>query len=107
VTVSWFLLLSFGIAAVTIEQFIHLCSTDFVSKNARPPLITQDGNSFTGIRLKDNPSPARGLAGSKSLQGEVDKSGIKKLDIIGGGGEVMPSKWQISENGNKINVDAP
>ena len=34
----WCLLLSIGIAAVTIEQFIHLCRPDFVSKKARPPL---------------------------------------------------------------------
>jgi hypothetical protein len=69
--------------------------------------ITQDGNSFAGIRLKDNPSPARGLAGSRCAQGEVDKSGFKKIEIVGGGGEIMPSKWQISEDGNKITLDAP
>ena len=38
VTVSWLLLLSIGIAAVTIEQFIHLSSPVFVSKKAEPPL---------------------------------------------------------------------
>jgi hypothetical protein len=68
--------------------------------------ITQQGSSFTGIRLKDNPPAGHLSAGSKCMQGEVDKSGIKKLDVIGGD-EVLPSKWQISEDGNKINVDAP
>jgi hypothetical protein len=41
VTASWLLLLSIGIAAVTIEQFIHLCRPDFVSKKAQPPLSPQ------------------------------------------------------------------
>jgi len=40
VIVSWLLLPSIGIAAVTIEQFIHLCRPNFVSEKARPPLKT-------------------------------------------------------------------
>jgi len=32
------LLLKIGIAADTIEQFIHLSSTDFVSEKTEPPL---------------------------------------------------------------------
>jgi hypothetical protein len=32
------LLLKTGIAAVTIEQFIHLSRSDFVSEKTRPPL---------------------------------------------------------------------
>jgi hypothetical protein len=69
--------------------------------------ITQEGSSFTGIRLKDNPPPALGSAGSKCVQGELDKSGFKKIEIIGGRGGIYPSKGQISEDGNKINIDAP
>ncbi|MGI8896400.1 MAG: EVE domain-containing protein, partial [Casimicrobiaceae bacterium] len=49
-TVSWLLLLSVGIIAVTIEQFIHLSRPDFLSKKARPSL--PDGEplqSFTAI----------------------------------------------------------
>lgn len=69
--------------------------------------ITQVGASFTGIRLKDNPPPALGKAGSTCVQGEVDKSGIKKLEVIAGGGDVLATKWQISADGNRINVDAP
>ena len=67
--------------------------------------ITQEGTSFTGIRLNDNPPPSMGKAGSKCLQGEVDKNGIKKFEIIGGSGERVQSTWQIGENGNKINID--
>ena len=69
--------------------------------------ITQEGSSFTGIRMKDNPPPSLGRAGSKCVQGELDKSGFKKLEIIGGGGVIVPSKGQISEDGNKISFDAP
>jgi hypothetical protein len=68
--------------------------------------IAQDGRSFTGIRLKDNPPPALGLAGSRCVQGEVDKSGVKKLELIAGGGDILQTKWQISADGNTINVDA-
>jgi len=57
--------------------------------------------------LKDNPPPVPGAAGSKCVQGELDKSGFKKIEIIGGTGGIYPSKWQISEDGNKINIDAP
>jgi hypothetical protein len=69
--------------------------------------ITQEGKSFTGVRLKDNPYPALGSAGSKCAQGEVDKSGIKKLELIAGGGDLLSTKLQISEDGNRISIDAP
>jgi hypothetical protein len=69
--------------------------------------ITQEGKSFTGIRLKDNPFPARGSAGSRCAQGEVDTTGIKKFELIGGNGEVLSAKVQISEDGNRISIDAP
>jgi hypothetical protein len=67
--------------------------------------ITQEGSSFTGIRLKDNPPPSMGKAGSKCMQGEVDKNGIKKLEMIAGG-EILPSLTKLSEDGNKIDIDA-
>lgn len=69
--------------------------------------ITQEGASFTGIRLRDNPYPAVGSAGSQVAEGEVDKSGIKKLWLRSGNGQIWPSKWQISEDGNRINTDVP
>ena len=37
VTVSWLLLLSIGVIAVTIEQFVHLCRPDFVPQKAQQP----------------------------------------------------------------------
>jgi hypothetical protein len=42
VAVSWCLLLSVGIIAVSNEQFIYLSRPDFVSKKARPPLLLDD-----------------------------------------------------------------
>jgi hypothetical protein len=69
--------------------------------------ITQNGSSFTGIRLKDNPPPSSGRAGTKSVQGELDKNGFKRFEIISSAGGIIPSKGQISEDGNKISIDAP
>ena len=46
VTVSWCLLRSIGIAAVTIEQFIHLSKPDSVSKKTGPPLSSIALNVF-------------------------------------------------------------
>jgi hypothetical protein len=67
--------------------------------------ITLEGNSFTGIRLKDNPATSPGKAGSPCMKGEVDKNGIKKIEIITSGGARLPSVCKISEDGNKINID--
>jgi len=67
--------------------------------------ITQESNSFTGIRLKDNPPPSPGKAGSTCMQGEVDKNGIKKIELITSAGARLPSVCKISEDGNKINID--
>jgi len=69
--------------------------------------ITQEGSSFTAIRLKDNPPPVPGKAGSKCIQGELDKSGFKKIEIIGGSYGIYPSEGQITEDGNKISIDSP
>ena len=69
--------------------------------------ITQEGSSFTGVRLKDSPPPALAKAGSKCMQGEVDKNGVKKLDFIFTAWDIWPSNCKISEDGNKINIDAP
>ena len=69
--------------------------------------ITQEGNLFTGIRLKDSPPPAFAKAGSKCMQGEIDKSGVKKLDFIFAPWDIWPSNCKISEDGNKITIDSP
>jgi hypothetical protein len=70
--------------------------------------ITQVGSSFTGIRMNNNPPPAKGRAGSKCMQGELDKNGFKKLEMIAGNMRMYPpSSYQISEDGNTINIDVP
>jgi hypothetical protein len=69
--------------------------------------ITQEGISFTAIRLKDSPPPTTGKAGAKCMQGEVDKNGVKKVEVISGGGWILPSNCKISEDRNKINIDVP
>jgi hypothetical protein len=63
--------------------------------------ITQTGSSFVAIRMIDDPW---NLKGSQSLQGEVDKSGIKKVTILTAHGPVE-AKGQISNDGNKIVID--
>ena len=69
--------------------------------------ITQEGSSFTGVRLKDSPQPAFAKAGSKCMQGEVYKSGVKRLDFIFAPWDIWPSNCKISEDGNKITIDSP
>ena len=44
------------------------------------------------------------LKGSQSLQGELDKSGIKKVTILTAYGP-LEAKAQISNDGNKIVID--
>ena len=66
--------------------------------------IRESDGSFHAVRMKDNPQPGR-RAGSFLMVGELDKNGITKLDVVAS--EKIPSTWKISENGNKINVDAP
>ena len=63
--------------------------------------ITQTGSSFVAIRMIDDPFNQKG---SQSLQGEVDKSGIKKATILTAHGPVE-AKGQISNDGNKIVID--
>ncbi len=67
--------------------------------------ITQTGNTFTGIRVKDNPYPALGRAGSRSLRGELDKHGFTDVWAISGTGDSAPTKGQISADGKKVVID--
>lgn len=67
--------------------------------------ITQTGSTFGAIRLKHNPSPSVGRAATPSLQGELDKNGFKRVEIVGGAGEILPCKGQISEDGKRIVID--
>ena len=68
--------------------------------------ITQTGNTFNAIRLKDNPPPSPGRAGSPSLRGELGTNGFKAVWMISGGGEPRPCKGQISEDGKRIVIDS-
>jgi hypothetical protein len=63
--------------------------------------ITLEGSLFVGIRMKSDTwhSP-----GSVAIRGELDKDGIKKVQIMSGWGP-LDAKGQISEDGNKIIID--
>jgi hypothetical protein len=63
--------------------------------------ITQEGGSFVGVRMKDD---RYNMRGTRSLQGELDKSGIKKVTALPRLGPVE-AKGKISDNGNKIVID--
>jgi preprotein translocase subunit YajC len=64
--------------------------------------ITQTGSSFVAIRMIADPHHP--VIGSKSLEGELDESGIKKVTIFKTIGP-EEAKGQISEDGNKIIID--
>jgi hypothetical protein len=75
----------------------------FAGKYPQITKITQTGSSFVAIRMIDDPC---NLKGSQSLQGEIDKSGIKKVTITGASGMVViKTKGQIRDDGNKITID--
>ena len=67
--------------------------------------ITQTGNAVTAIRLKDSPPPGVGRAGGPSLQGELETTGFKRVELVGGTGVLSPSKGNISEDGKKIIIN--
>lgn len=67
--------------------------------------ITQTGSSFSAIRLRDNPPPSVARSGSTSLQGELDRNGFKRVEIVTGQGSKSPSKGLISTDGRKIDID--
>lgn len=66
--------------------------------------IRESDGSFHAVRMKANPPPGK-PAGTLIMIGNLDKNGITKLGVLAG--ETVPSTWEISENGNKIKVDAP
>ena len=78
--------------------------------------ITQTGSAFRAVRSKDDPLLTKeaaerghspwGPAGSVSLQGELETTGFKNVQIVfGSGGRLLPSQGQISEDGKKIVID--
>jgi hypothetical protein len=67
--------------------------------------ITQTGRAFSAIRLRDNPPPGRGLAGSPCLQGELDKTGFKSVAIVDSSGVPWESTGHIRADGKKIIIE--
>lgn len=74
-----------------------------ISSGSYPQInkITQTGSSLVAIRMIDDPWNQKG---NQSLQGELDKSGIKKVTILARSGPIE-AKGQISDDGNKIIID--
>jgi len=64
--------------------------------------ITQEGSSFVGTRMMDDPWNQKG---STSLRGDLDKGGFNNVYIISRQGP-LNSNGQISEDGDKIVIDA-
>ena len=67
--------------------------------------ITQTGSAFSAIRLRDNPPPGRGRAGSPSLQGELDRTGFKSVAIVDSNGVPWESTGHISADGKEIIIE--
>jgi hypothetical protein len=63
--------------------------------------ISLEGNSFVGIRKE---ADAYHDAGSVAIQVELDKNGIKNVQIMSGAGP-LEAKGEISDDGNKIVID--
>ena len=63
--------------------------------------------TIIGIRLKDNPPQMSAPACSEIIRGELESNEFQKIEMISGDGKAFPCKGQISENGNKILIDAP
>jgi hypothetical protein len=74
------------------------------------PLTGQITNPIRIIGAKQKshaPSQESGQAGRELFRGELDGNDFSKLEMISGDGKAFPCKGQISENGNKITIDAP
>ena len=67
--------------------------------------ITQTSSVFNAIRLRDNPPPTQGRAGTPSLQGELEKNGFRRVELVYGSGQLSPSTGRISDDGRKIVID--
>ena len=64
-------------------------------------IISLEGNSFVGIRKE---ADAFHDAGSVAIEVELDKNGIKNVQIMSGAGP-LEAKGEISDDGNKIVID--
>jgi hypothetical protein len=78
--------------------------------------ITQAGSAFKAIRTKDDLRLTKeeaehghspwGRAETVSLQGELEKTGFKHVQIVfGSGGRILPSTGHISEDGKRMVID--
>ena len=63
--------------------------------------ITLEGNSFVGIRMKNDLYYS---SGTEAIRGELDKNGIKNVQIPTNLG-TLDAKGKISEDGKKIIID--
>jgi hypothetical protein len=63
--------------------------------------VTQEGSSFVGTRMIDDPYNQKG---STVIRGELDKNGIKKVTVMTAMGP-QDAKGEISDDGNKIIID--
>jgi len=67
--------------------------------------ITQQGNSFEGIRMVGNVGNwghQWGTKGEKAIEGELDKNGLMNLIYYQGGSWLRSDKGKISKDGNVI-----
>ena len=67
--------------------------------------ITQQGNSFVGIRMRGAPYPIS-PKGTVVIEGELDKNGFKKL-MYNEGSLSGQYEGKLSKDGNKIEFDKP
>jgi hypothetical protein len=63
--------------------------------------ITQEGSSFKGIRMIDDPW---GIKGSLAIKGDLTRGGFNVYTMSNVG--LTNSDGQVSEDGNKIVIDA-
>ena len=76
----------------------HYGSWEWLGSGTEIVKITQEGSSFVGIRMNDtkwNPK------GTEAIRGELDKSGLKKVQLIAVAVGSLDSTGEISEDGNK------
>jgi hypothetical protein len=83
-------------------DFLWMGRGEFKAMGHIPDVLemTQQGNSFQGVRMIGNPVLPKG---SLALTGELDHNGFKKLFYIGGGGS-GPARGKISKDGNTIEI---
>jgi hypothetical protein len=88
----------------SIVEFYGRMASKGTAKNVIQ--ISQEGSSFTAIRLQDDPGAVGGRKkGTMFIQGELDKSGIKEVYYIDGSARFLPCTGKLSEDGVKIKFE--